>query len=92
MFEYLKKVIEDGNTGTPSSKRWVLVISTISLCIGFLSATFALLFGVDVSDTIILGLGTVLAGLSGSSYISTKNKEVEMKREQTHDPDQSNSA
>lgn len=81
MFDYIKKVIEDSSTGSPSSKRWVLVVSTSSLCIGFLITTIAMVAGVSVPETIVLGLATIIAGLSGSSYIATKNKEVILKKE-----------
>ena len=79
MFNYIKKVIEDGQTGHPSSKRWVLVVSTVTLCFGFLISVIALLAGVSVSDTIILGLAGFLAGLAGGSYAYTKGKEMECK-------------
>lgn len=78
-FSYLKKVIEDSSTNLPSSKRWVLVISTLSLCVGFLISVGLLAFERDVSDAVVLGLAGILAGLAGGSYTFTKNKEAELK-------------
>lgn len=79
MFNYLKKVIEDSSTGMPSSKRWTLVISTLSLCIGFLTSIVLLAFDRDVSDAVILGLAGILSALAGGSYTFTKNKEAALK-------------
>lgn len=78
-FSYLKKVIEDSTTNLPSSKRWVLVVSTLSLCIGFLVAISLLAFDRPVSETVILGLAGILSALAGGSYTLTKNKESELK-------------
>ena len=81
MFNYLKQVIADGSSGTPSSKRWVLVVSTISLCAGFLMSVGGLLLGNEVSDAVVLGLAGILATLSGGSYAYTKAKELEANKD-----------
>lgn len=85
MFDYIKKVIEDGQTRTPSSKRWVLVVSTITLCTGFLASVAGLLAGAAVSETVVLGLAGFLAGLAGGSYAYTKGKEVDAARDKKED-------
>lgn len=85
MFDYLKRVIEDGSTKTPSSKRWAFVISTISLNIGFLVVTGAMVFGVVVSDGVVLGLATILAGLTGGAYTYTKKCELDAKKRESKD-------
>lgn len=70
MFSYLKKVIENPNNLSPSSHRFVVVISAISLCVGFLCSTAGLLMGVAVSDTVVLGLAGILATLAGANYVT----------------------
>lgn len=85
MFNYLKRVIEDGSTKTPSSKRWAFVISTISLNIGFLAVTGAMLFGVVVSDAVVLGLAGILAGLTGGAYTYAKKCELAAKKRDSQD-------
>lgn len=75
MFEYLKKVIENPKTKSPRTHSFVTVVSAISLCIGFLSTTGSYLFGVTVSESIILGLGGILATLAGANYAVGKMKK-----------------
>lgn len=83
MFDFIKRVISDSETGNPSTKRWVLVVSTVTLCAGFLIVTSALAMGYAISDAIVLGLAGIIAGMAGGSYTYTKSKELEAKIEIT---------
>lgn len=76
MFTYLQKVIAD-LAGNPRSHAFINVTSSLSLCIGFLSCTFALILGRTVSEGIVLGLASCLVVLSGHNYRVAKNKEAE---------------
>lgn len=82
MFSYLKQVIENPKTKSPRTHAFVVVISAISLCLGFLSSTGAHLFGYQVSESIILGLAGILATLAGANYAVGKMKKEEEKGEQ----------
>lgn len=82
MLEYLKKVIENPKTKSPRTHSFVTIISSISLCVGFLSSTGAHLFGAEVSESIILGLAGILATLAGANYAVGKMKREEEKGEQ----------
>ena len=68
MFEYTKKVIEDCKTGSPSSHRFVSVVSAICLCFGFVVSMLGLVVGVPISDTVVLGLAGILATLATATY------------------------
>lgn len=71
MLSFIKSLMYN-NPGSPSSARWVMIISAISLNVGFLSCTAALLFGASVPESIILGLGGILATLAGVTYGTNK--------------------
>ena len=76
MFSYLQKVINDRD-GNPRSFAFINITSALSLCIGFLCATGALLFGHSPGEGIVLGLASCLVILSGHNYRVAKNKESE---------------
>lgn len=78
MFDYLKSVIQDANTKSPSTHRYIAVLSSVSLSIGFLFCTGALIVGQPISDAVILGLAGILAALGGGTYTANKiNKKGE---------------
>lgn len=79
MLEYLKSVINDSKTGVASSRRFVFLMSSTTLCLGFIVSTIALVNGVPVSDAVIIGLATIIAGLAGGAYTVTKKAEIQKK-------------
>ena len=76
MFSFIKTVINDANTNIPSSKRFVLVTSSITLNISLLFSVLLLAFGYQVPESLILGLAGIIAGMAGGSYAYTKSKEI----------------
>ena len=74
MLSYLKRLIEDV-AGNPRSYAFINITSALSLQVGFLSCTLALILGRTVSEGIILGLASCLVVLSGHNYRVAKNNE-----------------
>ncbi len=73
---YLYKLTCDYK-GNPSSKRFVLVISGISLSLATLILSCAAVFGIDVTAPLTV-IGGALAGMSGVSYV--EGKKVDLKQ------------
>lgn len=82
MFEYLKKVIEHPKTKSPRTHSFIAVISTLSLCTGFLTSVGTHLIGRSVSESIILGLAGILATLAGANYAVGKISDKKQKNEE----------
>lgn len=76
MFSYLSKVIADAK-GNPRSNVFISVLAGITLCIGFLFSTGALIAGSPISEAIILGLAGIIAGLAGHNYRVAKQEKKE---------------
>lgn len=74
MLKYLSKIIADSQ-GNPRSNVFISTLSSISLNIAFLIATAALLFGVPVSDAVVLGLAAIIASLAGHNYRVAKQEK-----------------
>ena len=76
MFDYLQKVIADAK-GNPRSNVFISVLAGITLCVGFLFSTGALIAGTPISEGIILGLAAIIAGLAGHNYRVAKQEKKE---------------
>jgi hypothetical protein len=75
MFNYIQQVIADPITKSPSAHRYVMLLACWSLCLGFIVSTSALLLDKSASDTLVLGLASILAGLAGTGYWKAKTVE-----------------
>lgn len=82
----LRDVISDGQTGKPSSKRFVMVLAAVVLAgVAFIAAR-AVWYGMAVDPVAGQLLGVVagaLAGVAGGSYVGGKAVEAWKWRGQT---------
>ena len=79
MLQYLKDVIFDPKLKSPSTYRFVSVLSACSLALGFLFSTFGLVLGNAVPEGVVLGLGGILATLAGTQYAVSKYSKGDQK-------------
>jgi len=71
MLEYIKEIIKEGESGVPSSKRLVLVTSTMFMGIGMTILTIAACIGRDVADA-IWAFTIPLSGMAGVTFSSVE--------------------
>ena len=76
MFKYLKEVINNTNTGKPSSRRFALVAATLFIGVSLVIATAAICLGQDVSYMLIWAFTLPLSLLAGASYSSVEISKI----------------
>ncbi len=91
MFKYLDRVIRNGSTGEPSSKRFALVYGTIVFGIALLMLILAICLGREVTYLAIWAVSLPLSLLAGVSYSTVEIAKIKnpmsLTNASTHDPD-----
>ena len=82
MKNLVKELLNDDLSHVASSRRFVLLTSSITLCLGFIICVVAILCGYDVSSELILGLAAIISTLAGTTYTTTKLKEIKNNHEE----------
>ena len=72
MIQFLRSVIEEGTQA--SSKRFVLVAATLTLCPATIGLTVAAILGHQVAEA-LWAVTTPLAGMAGVAYVGGKAAE-----------------
>ena len=79
---WLRESINDGKTGTASSKRIAMLSGAISMSIAVIVLSVAAWFGYDVAAA-LWAVTVPLAGLGGYSYVNGKVAENKLTKGET---------
>ena len=79
---WLREAINDGKTGTASSKRIAMLSGAISMSIAVIVLSVAAWFGYDVAAA-LWAVTVPLAGLGGYSYVNGKVAENKLTKGET---------